>query len=152
MAPAHSHPVIERAFPVDPSDLLPLVTTENAPFWDGLRAGRLVVQVCGACRRPRYPTAPVCPHCGGDAVDWRELTGKGTIFSWVRYHRGYLPEFNDLLPYAVALVQLDDGPRMFARLVDPPTDPVIGDPVSLIIEQWPGGRRVAAFAISGESR
>lgn len=152
MSPALSHPVFERDFAVDPGDLLPAVTAENTPFWDGLRDGRLLAQICVSCDAPRFPIAPICPRCGDDTVAWRELSGRGTIFSWVRYHRSYLPEFADLLPYVVALVQLDEGPRMFARLIDPPNDPAIGDAVSLIIERWPGGRHVPAFALTGESR
>jgi uncharacterized OB-fold protein len=152
MKPAHSHPIIDRDFPVDPGELLPMVTAENAPFWDGLVDGRLLAQVCASCGAARFPIAPICPHCGSEAADWQELSGRGTVFSWVRYHRSYLPEFVDLLPYVVALVQLDGGPRMFARLIDPTSDPAIGDVVSLVIERWPDGRHVPAFALSGEKQ
>lgn len=145
MTPVRSRPILDRSFPIDPTDLLPALTVENTPFWDGLRAGRLVVQACGSCGVSRFPIAPICPNCGSDKVQWRELSGRGTIFSWVRYHRSYLPEFQDLLPYVVVLVQLENGPRMFGRLVGSSSDPTIDEAVALAIERWPDGRHVPVF-------
>lgn len=140
-----SHPIVERTFPSDPSGLLPAVTPDNAPYWDALARGELTAQACTRCGRVRHPVAPVCPHCGATAWQWRTLSGRGKVFSWVRYHRGYLPEFADVMPYVVATIELDEGARMFARLIDQPANPKIGDPVSLVVERWPDGRCVPAF-------
>ena len=90
---------------------------------------------------------PVCPYCRSSTWAWREVSGAGTIFSFVRFHRSYLSEFADLMPYVVLTVQLDEGARMFGRLVDGGVEPRIGLPVGLVIEQWPNGRCVHAFEI-----
>jgi uncharacterized OB-fold protein len=67
------------------------------------------------------------------------------VHSWIRYHRGYLPEFEPLMPYHVLCVALDGGPRMFGRLADDAADPWIGMPVQAIVERFPGGECVPAF-------
>jgi uncharacterized OB-fold protein len=136
-----------RAFPGsgNPAHLLPPANRDVAPFWDGLRDGRLSLQRCRECGRPRFPVAPVCPYCGGRFWDWRSMDGKGTVHSWIRYHRGYLPEFEPLMPYDVLCVALDEGPRIFGRLAGEGPDPWIGMPVQAIVERFPGGECVPAF-------
>jgi uncharacterized OB-fold protein len=140
--------IVAREFPQDsqPEDLLPELTADNAPFWEGLQNGRLVVQQCTACRRHRYPIAPVCPHCGAVGWAWHEVGQHGTIHSWVRYTKSYLGEFADLMPYVVVCVAFPEGIRMFGRLADAGADnPVIGAAVQGEIERWPGGRCVMRF-------
>ena len=140
-------PLAVRAFPGagDPAHLLPPPSRDVAPFWDGLRERRLMLQRCTGCRRARYPVAPVCPYCAGRTFDWQRLSGRGTVHSWIRYHRAYLPEFEPLMPYHVLCVALEEGPRMFGRLVDAAADPWIGMPVQAIVERFPGGECVPAF-------
>lgn len=140
-------PIIKREFPVDPTQLLPAITPDNETFWNGLAQGRLLLQSCSDCGQARHPIAPVCPYCGSPGFTWREMSGVGTIFTFARFHRSYLPEFQDLMPYVVATVQLENGPRMFGRLVGRGVQPRIGDAVRLVIEQWPDGRCVAAFEL-----
>jgi uncharacterized protein len=142
-----SAPIVERKFPVDPAQLLPAITPDNEPFWSALAQGRLQLQACGGCGKARHPIAPVCPYCRGTHWAWRELSGAGTIFSFVRYHRSYLPEFEDVMPYVVATVQLEQGPRMFGRLIGRDVAPRMGQAVRLVVERWPDGRCVAAFEL-----
>jgi uncharacterized OB-fold protein len=132
----------------DPEHLMPRITRENAPFFDGLAEGRLTLQACGDCGRVRYPVAPVCPHCGGRELRWHELTGRGTVHSFVRYRKCYLPEFEVLMPYVVLCVELDEGVRLFGRLAD--GEPGIGARVQGIVERWPSGRCIHAFVACGE--
>lgn len=144
--------ITERSFPQDPTSLLPAVNADNAHYWDGLAAGELNVQQCDGCRRPRYPIVPVCPYCSGTAWSWTRLSGRGKVFSWVRYQRSYLPEFEDLMPYVVILAEMEEGVRMFGRLTDklPATTPVnINAAVETVIEKWPDGRCVPAFRLTG---
>jgi len=143
--------IIDRAFPVDPEGLLPAVNADNQRYWDGLAKGELNVQVCEGCQRRRYPIVPVCPYCAGTNWRWVTLSGKGKVYSWVRYQRGYLPEFEDLMPYIVILAQMEEGVRMFGRLIDrvPLGTPLkIDTPVQTVIERWPGGRCVPAFKLT----
>ncbi len=142
-----SLPVIERIFPVEPSGLLPAITRDNEHYWQSLEKGELVSQTCDSCDTPRYPIAPVCPGCGGTRWTWKPLSGQGTIFSWVRFQRPYLPEFQDLMPYVVASVQLSEGPRMYGRIIGNGSNVAIGSLVTAVIEKWPDGRCVPAFKI-----
>jgi hypothetical protein len=136
--------IVERLFPVEPSDLLPALTPDNAMFWSSLQDGELVLQRCDDCHRFRYPIMPVCPHCSSEKFRWHQASGQGKIFSWVRYHRSYLPEFEPLMPYVVATIELEENVRMFG-LFKSSGEPRIGMEVGLIIEKWPDGRCVPAF-------
>jgi uncharacterized OB-fold protein len=121
-----------------------LLTDENRPYWDALREGAFVGQHCNACAAIQVPGGPNCQRCGSTHLSWRPLSGRGHIFSWVRFHRSYLPEFADLIPYCVATVALAEGPRLYARLIDI-GEPVIGAAVQLEIERWPSGRCFPTF-------
>jgi uncharacterized protein len=98
---------------------LPLVTELNRPFWDGARQHLLQVQRCTSCGHLRYPIAEVCPRCLSGDVSWEALSGRGEAFACVTYHRAFAPEFADDVPYVVAIVQLDEGPRMLSNIVGP---------------------------------
>jgi uncharacterized OB-fold protein len=141
-----THAVIERVFPTDPSAIEPLVTAENRPFWEALDRGAFVGQLCAMCGAVQVPGGPNCQSCGSTRLSWRPLSGHGHIFSWVRFHRSYLPEFADLIPYCVATVALAEGARLYARLVGV-DQPAIGDAVELEIERWPSGRCYPTFRI-----
>ena len=135
---------ITRAFPVDPAAIEPVITAETRPFWEALDRGEFIGQACGACGGVQLPGGPVCQRCGHGDLTWLPLSGAGAIFTWVRYHRSYLPEFADLIPYDVAVIQLDEGARLYARLSGA-VDPRIGEPVRLVIERWPSGRCFPIF-------
>jgi uncharacterized OB-fold protein len=136
---------IRRQFPVEPSRLLPEVTPEGEPFWTALKEGRLVAQRCTHCRRQRWPVAPVCGHCGETGFAWDALPEQATLFSFVRYRRSFLPEFEDLMPYAVVTAKLGPDVRMYGRLLTGGGEPWIGMPLKPVIELWPDDRRVLAF-------
>ena len=95
---------------------LPDVTEENEPFWQGCREGELRMQRCTACGHLRYPIAALCPECLSEEHQWEALSGKGEVFSYVVFHQVYNQAFADDVPYNVALVQLDEGPRMFSNV------------------------------------
>lgn len=96
---------------------LPDVTDSlTAPFWAGTRAGEIRVQQCSACGYRRWPPAAVCPECLAPAAEWTRLRDRGTVLSYCVYHRALAPAFRDEIPYAVALVQLADGPRMYGQV------------------------------------
>lgn len=107
----------------DPSPILPDVDDEvAAPFWAGVRDGKLLVQSCGDCGAARFPPRIFCGRCGSKRVDWRESAGRGHIWSWVISHGPTLPAFADRVPYPVVVVELDDFPgiRMVGNLVAAP--------------------------------
>jgi uncharacterized protein len=101
--------VTERAFPVPDAVSL--------PFWEGIAEGVLRVQRCSACGRHVFYPRAVCPYCASSELDWVDASGRGRIHSYTVVHRAP-PEYRDEVPYVVALVELDEGVRMMARLVD----------------------------------
>lgn len=94
---------------------LPFVTPMTEPFWAGTRAGRVSVQRCVGCGHLRFPPSGVCDECLGEATEWVTLSGKGTVWSVCEFHRQYFKGFET--PYNVALVRLDEGPRMYTNIV-----------------------------------
>ena len=95
----------------------PDITELNRPYWDGLREGRLMFQRCG-CGNAWLPARRECPACLRSGAVWERASGCGTLLSWVVYHTAYHPAFESRLPYHVALVALDEGPRLLTRIVD----------------------------------
>ena len=89
----------------------------------------LKFQHCLRCAYVRYPEAPLCPECLSHESEWREDTGAGTIWSWCVYHRAYNDAFTEALPYNVALVELDSGPRVISNVLNAETTLRIGDRV-----------------------
>ncbi|HEY2255964.1 MAG TPA: Zn-ribbon domain-containing OB-fold protein [Variovorax sp.] len=115
---------------------LPTLTHENRPFWDACRAGHLSLQQCASCAHLRYPISPFCPRCLSGEFAWSKVSGRGTVFSYVVFHRAYHPGFQADVPYNVALVQLEEGPRLYTNIVGTPNDQVrIGDAVEVVFER-----------------
>jgi uncharacterized OB-fold protein len=114
---------------------LPQITDENRAFWEGTRAGRLLMQRCDACSHLRFPISIVCPECLSPDHSWKPVSGTGEVFSYVVFHQIYDRTFADDVPYNVALVQLDDGPRMFSNIVGVPNDAVqVGTRVQVVFD------------------
>lgn len=95
---------------------LPVLTEENRPYWDSAKAHALRMQQCGGCGRFRYPIARFCPNCLSDAFEWQPVSGKATVYSFIIVYQRYDPSFADEMPYNVAVVQLDEGPRLVTNL------------------------------------
>jgi uncharacterized OB-fold protein len=97
---------------------LPVRTAENGPYWDSAKRHGLQLQQCRGCERFRYPPAKFCPRCLSDETDWREISGRGTVYSFIVVHQRYDPSFAEDLPYNVAIVELEEGPRLTTNVVD----------------------------------
>ena len=89
-------------------------TPETQHFWDGTRAGRLLLQRCTACSEAYFPPRPFCPPCSCRAVEVFDASGDATLYSYVISHRPH-PGFDG--PYSIAVVQLAEGPRMMTNIV-----------------------------------
>jgi uncharacterized protein len=102
-----------------------------APFWEGLRAGVVHVQQCDDCGRRAWPAAVLCPVCLSSARSWSPVSGRGRIWSHAIYRRALSPAFADDVPYAVAVVALEEEPdlHILARLQGVPDRTVIGESV-----------------------
>jgi uncharacterized protein len=103
-----------------PRRFVPEPTPETQPFWDGCKAGELLVQRCASCSHTYFPPRPFCPKCAHREVKWVKASGKGKLYSYVIHHRpaaGFTP------PYSIAVVELDEGPRMMTNIIDCPQTP-----------------------------
>lgn len=117
---------------------LPVVTPLNAPYWDGLAQGELRYQRCGRCANAWLPAREECPRCLADDVSWEASSGRGRTISWVVYHTAVHPSFAERLPYNVAIVELDEGPRLITNILAAEEQLAIEQPVVLRIEQESG--------------
>jgi uncharacterized OB-fold protein len=95
--------------------LAPLTDDDGAPFWQYARDGELRVQTCADCDEPRFPPRPCCPHCQSFTSEWRQVSGRGRVWSYVFPHPPLLPDYAAVAPYNVIVVELADAPRI--RLV-----------------------------------
>lgn len=103
-----------------PTKREPLATPETKPYWDAAARGTLQVQRCDECRRHYFYPRTTCPHCGSADVSWIECTGRASLYSYVISHRpapGFTP------PFVIAVVELEEGPRMMTNLVGIDPDP-----------------------------
>jgi uncharacterized OB-fold protein len=115
---------------------LPTLTDDNRPFWEGARQGKLMMQKCGDCSHIRYPISHVCPDCLSYKTEWTQLSGRGEVFSYVVFYQLYNKAFADDVPYNVAMIQLEEGPRMFSNIVGVDNDAVkVGDKVEVTFEK-----------------
>jgi uncharacterized OB-fold protein len=85
----------------------PLLTDDNAFFWEAAVEGRLVAQRCGACGRLRHPPRPMCPHCRSLELEVVQLTGRGSLYSYAILHHPRHPAFD--YPVIAALVDLEEN-------------------------------------------
>ena len=99
---------------------LPAATPETKHFWDGTAQGELRLQRCRACESTYFPPQPFCPRCGSADVDIVRSSGRGFLYSYVISHLR-APGFEP--PYVIAVVELEEGPRLLTNIVEVPPDP-----------------------------
>ncbi|MDB5484612.1 MAG: hypothetical protein JWR29_516 [Tardiphaga sp.] len=99
----------------------PKPTPETQHYWDGAKAGALLLQCCDDCAHVYFPPRPFCPTCGSRKVSIKKASGKGTLYSYVINHRPAAPGFTP--PYAIAVVALEEGPRLMSNIIDCPQTP-----------------------------
>lgn len=97
------------------------------PFWEAARRRELVVQQCRTCRAHQFYPRPSCLVCDSQDMAWVEVAGTGTVYSATTVHLKVTPDFDP--PYMVAIVELDEGPRLLTNLVG--LEAKIGDRVEV---------------------
>ena len=113
----------------------PEISALDAPFWNALRRHELVVQRCAACGRLRFVPTELCPACYSSAATWTHVSGHGHVYTYTVVHRAPTPVYQAEAPYALAYVELDEGPRIPARLVDvDPHSVAVGLPVEVVFD------------------
>ncbi|MGA2519906.1 MAG: Zn-ribbon domain-containing OB-fold protein [Acidimicrobiales bacterium] len=124
--PAQERPPKPRPAPVPDAD--------SAPYWQAAHDGRLVVQHCLACGAHQLYPRDRCLVCRGE-LEWVDASGRGTVHSFTVIRQNYARPFRDWIPYVVALVDLEEGPRLMTNIVGcAPEDVRIGMPVRATFE------------------
>ena len=128
----------ERTYP-DPTTNL-----ETERYWAAAKDGQLLVKTCNACGEAHYYPRETCPHCGSTDTEWREASGKGTIYSYSVMRRAEIP-------YVIAYVTLDEGVTMMSNIVDADFDAIaIGKAVEVTFRETEGGMALPVFRLAGE--
>jgi uncharacterized OB-fold protein len=122
------------------------------PFWDAAAQHKLTALRCGSCGTFRMPPTPFCPKCTSQSACWPELSGGGSIFSYTIVERAPLPKFEHCVPYAPALIELDDAPgvRLISNIVGARLDALaVGARVKVGWSDGPHNVSVPHFVLDG---
>jgi hypothetical protein len=118
---------------------LPEITPVTQPFWETAAHGKLIMQRCKDCGSWVWCPRPACVECGGEKLEWTQLSGRGQVFAFTvirevvgRALRGFASD----IPYVTAWVDLEEGPRICSNIVGCPIDQVtIGMSVEVVFEE-----------------
>lgn len=102
--------------PALPAKLIPVPVGLNAEFYEHTARGELCFQLCDDCDTWRHPPRFLCAACGSARFTWKRSSRRGRVFSWTVTHQAIDPAFADELPYAVLVVQMDEGVRVVGGL------------------------------------
>jgi uncharacterized OB-fold protein len=134
----------ERFFP--DSMPAPLASATTLPWWEAAAEHRLVVQRCTSCEHTRHPPAPICPECRSGESDWKEVSGRGEVYTFTIVHRPIAA--GQELPYLVAVIALEGsgGLRIISNLVGvDPGEVAIGLPVEVVWEEMSADLAIPRF-------
>jgi uncharacterized OB-fold protein len=117
-----------------PAKPLPLPDEDSRPFYEGAALGKLMLMRCTACGTPRTPSRQHCDECLSPDYEWFEASGRGAVRTFGVMHQRYHPGFAADIPYVVAIIELEEGPRMVANVLGTsPEDIRVGLPV---VVEW----------------
>ncbi len=111
---------------------LPKPSPTSLPFWDSVRRHQLKLQRCSACHKFIYYPRTRCPYCMGDRLEWQPVSGRGKVYSYTVVRRASHRAFMD--PYVLAIVELEEGPRMTTNIVAPPESVRVDMPVAVYFD------------------
>ena len=125
---------------------VPVPDEISAPFFDGARAGRLMLQHCTACGKWSFPVRERCPHCLGAKLGWRAASGRGTLYTFSIMHQVMNPGFAAEVPYNVSQIDLAEGVRMVANVIGIANDQLrIGMELQAVFEDVGMGVSIPKF-------
>jgi len=123
----------------------PLVAPETEPYWNATAEGKLSIPYCTSCGAAVYYPRAHCPTCYTDSLEWRDLSGKGTVYSFTIVRRGEGP-YAEVTPYVVAYIELDEGPRVLSNVVEiDPEDVEIGMAVEAVFHDTGEGNALVRW-------
>ncbi len=127
----------------------PVMGLYDAPMWGSIHARKMTLQKCCSCASFRYPPGPTCGECLSMQYEWTTIKGGGEIWSWVVFHRSYLPAYP--APYNVIAVKLEEGPMLISNLDgELPAGSWIGCRVQLNYVNMPDGAVLPRFRLVKE--
>ena len=116
---------------------LPQADPVTAPFWESVKAHAMKIQRCNDTGKYFFYPRGMSPFTLSDNISWEPVSGKGTVHAFSIVYNNRAPGFVDELPYVVAMIELEEGPRMMSNLIDVEPDPEhvkIGMPVEVVYE------------------
>ncbi|MCA8929647.1 MAG: Zn-ribbon domain-containing OB-fold protein [Alphaproteobacteria bacterium] len=114
---------------------VPAIDPDSAPYWEGAKAGKLMIQRCKATGQAFLYSRQLVPGVVESEVEWIEASGKGTIYSFTVARRPAGQAFADVTPYVIVSVELEEGARVMSNLVtDDPDSVAIGQPVEVVFD------------------
>jgi uncharacterized protein len=114
---------------------LPRPYQDTAAYWAAAKDHKFIIQYCTECNEYQFYPRGVCSHCLSSALEWRDASGKGEVYSFSVNHRAPHPGFADKIPFVLAIVELEEGPRMMTNIVGcDPESVKIGMPVTVVFE------------------
>jgi uncharacterized OB-fold protein len=129
----------------------PTVTEETREFWEGLRHSRFVLPRCNGCAAWIWYPRGLCPACGSLDTAWHEVSGRGRIYSYTVVRKSGLPGWSEQVPYVIAYVELDEGPRVMSNVVGCDPDALtIGTAVRVVIPTADDGQALFRFQPDGD--
>ena len=111
---------------------LPTIVGETKPYWDSCRQGKLLLQKCDRCKEYQFYPRGICADCWSTDIRWVQSSGKGKVWTFTVIYQNGTPGFAEEIPYVLALVELEEGVKMFTNIVEcDPEEVKIGMPVEV---------------------
>lgn len=127
---------------------VPTLTDDNREFWLNCSRNKLILQRCSECATTQYYPRAICTNCGSKNLEWVESAGKGIVYSYTVIHRAPSPAFDKYVPYVLAIIQLNEGPKMMSNIVAcDPNDIRIGMEVEVDFEKRAGEVGIPVFKL-----
>ncbi|HXV80970.1 MAG TPA: zinc ribbon domain-containing protein, partial [Candidatus Binatia bacterium] len=90
------------------------ITPEAQPYWDGLKENKLMLPKCDDCGKPFFYPRVLCPNCHSRNISWMQASGRGKLYSFQIAHRSLNRAFKVELPCVMAMIELEEGPRVLS--------------------------------------
>jgi uncharacterized OB-fold protein len=124
------------------------VTPEAKPYWDGLKDNKLMLPKCDDCGKAHFYPRVICPHCHSRHISWIQASGKGKLYSFEIAYRSLNRAFKVELPVVLAMVELEEGPRIMSNLINIEPDPAVVKcdmPVEVVFEKLTDDCTISLF-------
>ena len=131
------------------------ITPEAKPYWEGLREQKLMLPRCRACRRAFFYPRVVCPHCHASDIEWFQASGRGKLHSFEIAYQSFNKAFKVKPPFVLAMIELEEGPRMMSNLISIEPDPKkirCDMPVEVVFEKQTEEITLPLFRLAGGAR